>query len=193
MKKPNLCRKAVTLIEILIAVFILAVAVLPVVGTFSKFYGLASRQMEQETALKIAEAAMNKLISHRYSDLAGNKAFTVPLEFVTPEGAISGNLDFAGNMATSTPIVMGNTVFRINSSVERIFVAQNINSPHDKALEFKYPVSLPPPSTGGPPPTPVMTTYSSFDDLLMIKLRVVFGSGTKDIVELSSFRADMNK
>lgn len=193
----NPFRKGVTLVEILMALVILALAILPVIGTFSKYYGVASRQMEQEIALKIGEAAMNKLMSHKYSDLAKAANFSLPLNFQIPSGAFAGSLVFAGGTGKSAPIKIGKSSYVVSAVVDKVFIAQNLSIQHSNALEFKYaldPIELPPPDTlpPGPPPLALVATYSCFDDLVSIKLRVNYG-GPKDSVELSTFRADMTK
>ncbi len=193
-------RKAVTLVEIMMAIVIIAIAVLPAIGTFSRYYGLASRQFDQELALKISEAAMNQLLAYKYSAFSNNETFVVPLNFQTPEGSVTGNLNFTGGAGTSGPIKIGNVTYQLNAAVEKVFIAQNIQTPHNNALEFKYPVDPahcpfplpPPPPPPAPPPVAAVASYSCFDDLVMIKLTVDFG-GPKDHFELISFRADMNE
>ncbi len=182
-------RSGVTLVEIMMAIVILALAVLPVIGSFSKFYGTASRQLEQETALKISEATMNKLMSHQYSELVTGASFSLPLDFRTPEGVLTGSLNFAGSTGNSGPVKIGNVTYNITAEVEKVFIAQDILTPHPNAMELKYPID--------PPPVPpshdlaAIATYSCSDDLIMIRLKVNYG-GPKD-VELMSFRADMSR
>lgn len=187
-------RRAVTLVEIMIAIVILAVAVLPVIVAFSRYYGVASRQFDNELALKLSEAAMNKLLNFRYLPLVNNESFSVPLDFQTPAGAVVGNLNFSGGTGTSGPIQIGNVTYNLTAEVTRVFVAQDIDTPHTNALEFEFaidpadsPVPVPP-----PPPAAVVGRYSCQDDLIMIKLSVDYG-GPKDHFELAAFRADMNQ
>lgn len=189
-------KKAVTLVEIMMAIVILAIAVLPVIAAFSQYYGVSTKQFDQELALKVSEAAMNKLLSYRYSAFANNETFVVPLDLQTPAGAVTGNLNFAGGNGTSGPIQIGNVTYNFTAEIEKVFIAQNIEAPHANALEFKYPLDpgaapfpLPPPP---PPPVAAVASYSCFDDLIMIKLKVDFG-GPKNHFELSAFRADMNQ
>ncbi|MFZ5951792.1 MAG: type IV pilus modification PilV family protein [Candidatus Rifleibacteriota bacterium] len=197
MKLCRSNRSGVTLVEIMMAIVILALAVLPVIGTFSKFYGTASRQLEQETALKISEATMNKLMSHRYSELVTGSSFNLALDFQTPAGVLTGSLSFGGSTGSSGPIKIGNVTYNITAEVEKVFIAQDILTPHPNAMELKYamdptdPAAPPAPPIPGPPPLAVIATYSCSDDLIMIKLKVNYG-GPKD-VELVSFRADMSR
>ncbi|MGM0600640.1 MAG: prepilin-type N-terminal cleavage/methylation domain-containing protein [Candidatus Rifleibacteriota bacterium] len=194
MGQHQLKKKGITLVEIMMALVILALAALPVIGTFSKYYGVASRQMDQEIALKIAEATMNKLMAYNYSDMISGGTFSVPVTFDTPTGGFSGNLNFNSGVTSSTSVTVGKITCNISAQIEKIFVAQNLGGIHTNALEFEYGVEPPPPSSPGPPPPPVgIASYSSFDDHIVIKLRVDYGSGQKDFVELAAFRADMTR
>jgi prepilin-type N-terminal cleavage/methylation domain-containing protein len=194
MSHYRLTKNGITLVEIMMALVILALAALPVVGTFSKYYGLASRQMDQEIALKIAEATMNKLMAHTYSEMALGGTFSAPITFETPAGVFSGNLNFNGGVASSTSVTVGKITCNISAQIDKVFVAQNLAGIHGNALEFKFGVEPPPPSGSGPPPPLVgIASYSSFDDHIVIKVRVDYGSGQKDHVELAAFRADMTR
>jgi prepilin-type N-terminal cleavage/methylation domain-containing protein len=190
--------RGVTLVEIMMALVILALAILPVIGTFSKYYGVATRQLDQEIALKIGEAAMNKLMAHKYSDMVKGESFTVPLDFQTPSGTLTGQMNFDGGTGVSGPIKIGKVTYQISARIDKVFVAQNLSSLHTKALMFRFPVDPvgmppgPPPQVGASLPLAIIATYSSFDDLVAIKLKVDFG-GPKDKVELTSFRADMTR
>lgn len=192
-------QKAVTLVEIMMAIVIIALALLPAIGTFSRYYGLASRQFNQETALKLSEAVMNQLLAYQYSAFIDDSSFTVPINLQTPEGNVTGNLNFEQPVtstgkpstektwkrrATSNQIKIGGVTYKFAAEVEKVFFAQDIQKPHNQALEFKYAVAS--------FPNPVVASYSSFDDLIMIKLAVNFGR-PKDHFELITFRADMNK
>ena len=76
----------ISLVEILMALFILAIAVLPAIGSFSSFYGVATRQMEQEMALKLGEAVINVLMTTTYSELVKGTLTSLPLNIQTPSG-----------------------------------------------------------------------------------------------------------
>ncbi|GAB4267067.1 MAG: hypothetical protein Kow0029_01300 [Candidatus Rifleibacteriota bacterium] len=189
----------VTLVEIMMAVVILAVAALPVIGTFSRYYGVASMQLEKEIGLKIAEASMNKLMTHKYSDLVSGGPFSVPLDFKTPSGTFSGELKFDKFKGKTGSIKIGKVDYTVSAEINKVFVRQDIYSPHDQALELKYaadPADMPPPAVppppGPPPPLFVVATYSSFDDLVSIKLEVDMG-GQREKIRLAAFRADMSQ
>ncbi|HNS08471.1 MAG TPA: prepilin-type N-terminal cleavage/methylation domain-containing protein [Candidatus Ozemobacteraceae bacterium] len=184
-------RAGLSLIEILMALFILTIAVLPAIGTFSGYYGVATRQMEQEMALKLGEAVVNVLMTANYSLLKDGAIPSLPLNIQTPSGSFAGTLTFAGSYASGTPVTIGKTRYIIGAEVKKIFLAQDITAPHNNALEFSWisPDAPPVPSAGAAPPPPPVATYSCFNDLICLKVTVDFG-GAKPI-ELATFRADM--
>lgn len=181
-------RRGVTLVEILLAIIILAMAVLPAIGTFSQSYGTATRQMEQEIALKLGEAVINVLMTTAYGPLARGTLPSVPLNVQLPSGAYSGSLDFIGFMATATPLVMGRITYEISAKIDTVFKAQNLNTPHVDAMELSYLDKWP---IAGGPPSGQVATYSCFDDLIAINVFVGYGGGKP--VRLSTFRADMTR
>ena len=184
-------RAGLSLIEILMALFILTIAVLPAIGTFSGYYGVATRQMEQEMALKLGEAVVNVLMTANYSLLKDGAIPSLPLNIQTPSGSFAGTLTFAGGYASGTPVTIGKTRYIIGAEAKKIFLAQHITAPHNNALEFSWisPDAPPVPSAGAAPPPPPVATYSCFNDLICLKVTVDFG-GAKPI-ELATFRADM--
>lgn len=179
-------QRGVSLPEILMALLILAVAVLPAVGAFTRYYGVATRQMDQEIALKLGEAVINVLMTVNYTRLSQGMIPNIPLNVQLPSGAYTGSLNFSGMEATGTSIVIGKVDYRISASVTPVFRAQNIDVPHFDALEFKFYEKLPGP--GGAPPGEI-ATYSCFDDLLAINVSVKYGPGAP--IRLSTFRTDM--
>jgi prepilin-type N-terminal cleavage/methylation domain-containing protein len=182
-------KRGMSLIEILIALFILAVAAMPVIGVFSQYYGIASRQLDNEIALKLAEASINKILAHRYSDLIQGNSFSIPLDLQTAEGPIVTNLDFENGKGTSGDISIGKLTYNITIETQILYEAQNIDFPHSKALEFRF-ASHTSANTGVP--TVEVASYSCTDNLIAVKLLVEYG-GPKDKVELACFRADMAK
>lgn len=181
-------QRGITLAEILMSLLILALAVLPAIGAFSKYYGTATRQLDQEVALKLGEAVINVLMTVNYRQLARGEITSIPLNIQLPSGAYSGTLDFDGKLATGTALHIGKANFGISSSIETVFRAQNILTPHADAMELNYFSKWPGP--GGVPPGEI-ATYSCFDDLIAIKVVVNYGGGRP--VELATFRADMSR
>ena len=173
------------------ALLILTIAVLPAIEHFPAT-SVATRQMEQEMALKLGEAVVNVLMTANYSELKEGAIPALPLNIQTPSGSFSGTMSFAGGYASGTPVTIGKTKYIIGAEVKKIFLAQNIGTPHNNALEFSWisPDAPPPPFGGGAaPPPPPIATYSCFNDLICLKVTVDFG-GAKPI-ELATFRADM--
>lgn len=189
-------RNGVSLVEILVALVIMALAILPAIGAFSTSYGTATRQIEQETALKLGEAVVNVLLTVNYDKLLSGTLGTVPLNIQTPSGDFKGSLEFSGMAASSTAVTIGRATYSVSAWVNRIFQAQNIEAPHNDALVFEFrnfdlpsgpPLPPPPPPV---PPAPV-ATYSCFDDLVCVKVRVDYGQ--REAVDLETFRADMSR
>ncbi len=179
-------RAGMSLVEILMALFILTIAVLPAIGTFSGYYGVATRQMEQEMALKLGEGVINVLMTTTYSDLVKGTLTNLPLNIQTPSGTFVGTLNFTGESATSTPILIGKTSYIVGAEVKKVFLAQNIDTPHNNALLFSW--QLPETASAA---TPVIATYSCRDDLLCIKVSVNYGGQNQ--FKLATFRADMTR
>ncbi|HAE40637.1 MAG TPA: hypothetical protein DCG57_18685 [Candidatus Riflebacteria bacterium] len=188
-------RRGVTLVEILVALFIMALAILPAIGAFSSSYGVASRQLEQEIALKLGESVVSVLLTANYDRLLAGNLGAIPLNIQTPSGDFSGSLEFTGMTASSAAVTIGRASYRISAQVTTLFRAQNIETPHDDALVFGFRDFAPPPLPLGPPPPgpppPLVATYSCFDDLVCLRVRVEYGQ--REAVELETFRADMSK
>ena len=87
-------KSGVSLVEIIVALLILALAALPAVGTFSTYYSTSTRQMEQEMALKIAESVINLMQSLSYDMINDGTLTAVPLDIQTPDGTVQGTLNF---------------------------------------------------------------------------------------------------
>lgn len=189
-------RKGVTLVEILVALFIMALAILPAIGAFSSSYGVATRQLEQEIALKLGESVVNVLLTANYDRLISGSLGNIPLNIQTPSGDFKGALLFTGMTASSTSVTIGRASYAISAQVTTLFRAQNIETPHNDALVFGFRDFAPPPGPPGPPPPgppppPPVATYSCFDDLVCLRVRVDYGQ--REAVELETFRADMSR
>lgn len=190
MRNANYHR-GLSLIELMMAVTILALAVLPAIGAFSGYYGLATRQLEQETALKIAEGTLNKLMTHKYTDFFHNAPFTVELNFETPEGSYNGSLSFSDRAGSAPPVTIARTSYSITAASSIVFESQDMDLQHDRAMILSYPIRLPVPDASGN--TTGVATYSSFDDLVMISVNVVYGESPNSRVGLAAFRADITR
>ena len=195
-------KKAITVVEILVAVFILALAALPAIGTFSTYYSTATKQMEQETALKIAEAVINLMRSISYELIIDKTVGSVPLEIQTTGGTVSCNLVFSDSnnevvygegivtpvyyTAKCENIQINRVKYNINVDIIEVFKKQNLDTPHTEALSFIYYDDFKSGSTSEP-----IKKYDSFDPAFIFNVSVGFVK-TKPI-KLSSFRADMVK
>ncbi|MBU1107851.1 MAG: type II secretion system GspH family protein [Candidatus Riflebacteria bacterium] len=191
------CRHGVTLVEILIALVIMALAILPAIGAFTSSYGTATRQLEEEIALKLGESVVSVLLTANYDQLISGTLGTLPLNIQTPDGDFSGALNFTGMTASSSAVVIGRASYSVSVAVSTLFRAQNIEIQHDDALVFSFrnfelppgpPVPFPPPD---PLPPGLVATYSCFDNLVCLKVRVDYGH--REAIELETFRADMSQ
>ena len=193
-------KTGITLIEVLIALIILALAVLPAVGTFSTYFSTATRQMEQEMALKIAESVVNLLQTLSFETFLHGSMDDCALDIQTPDGLVSGALKFTPvdvNMLTglvrprkcfvgeSEPIKINRVDYKIEVEIYRCFVPQFINSPNEDDMIFAYF------DTEETDKSKTIKTYDSFDDGYIFNVTVKYGKATP--IKLSTFRTDMVK
>jgi prepilin-type N-terminal cleavage/methylation domain-containing protein len=209
IKHIKSCQKSrgMTLLEILVALLVLVIGILPVIGVFTQYFGVANYQTDQETALKIAESTMTKLLSSKFSDIAAGVSFPLDLSFQTPSGVFAGKLTFTGTKGESAPISLGKSSFKIDFNVIKVYEAFKITNIVNKAMVLKYPATTPPPDPIPPPPpappppplppaVPVFPgmyvhDYSCTNDFLAFHLKVTYGDPEKS-VDLMTFRADMS-
>lgn len=199
-----ICKKSgISLVEIIVALLVLALAALPAVGTFSTYYSTSTKQMEQEMALKIAESVVNLMNTVSYDMILDKTLSNVPLDIQTPDGTIQGNLIFKdvndprivglsadGKTPSNNKLFLRGTCediqinrikYKVDVDVIKAFRSQNLTLAHDEAMNFYY-YDYSASET---------QKYDSFDDAFIFDVTVTFGK-TKPI-KLSSFRADMVK
>ncbi len=203
IKRKKLNKHAVTLVELTIALFILSMAILPAVGTFSTYFTTSTKQMEQEMALKIAESVINLFQTVSYELIQENAIDSLPLDIQTPDGTIKGTLVFKKNpdkvvgqsadgqslgidnnsylQAYSEDIQINRVKYKVEVNVVRIFRPQIPSNPHRDALDFTYYDN-----TASEP-----LKYSSQDNAFIFNVTVKFGKANP--IKLSSFRVDMVK
>ncbi len=196
-------KSAVSFVEIITALFILTLAILPAVGTFSSYYSLSTRQMEQEMALKIAESVINLMNTVSYDMIIDKTLNSVPLNIQTPNGTVQGTLIFKevdprtiglsadGNtprhpdnihlQGVCEEIQINRIKYQVVVNVIREFRPQNLNTQHNEAMDFYYYDYAASDSV----------RYSSFDFAFVFNVMVSFGNAKP--IKLSSFRADMVK
>ena len=196
-------KSGVSLVEIIVALLILALAALPAVGTFSSYYATSTKQMEQEMALKIAESVVNLMNTISYDMIIDKTLNKVPLDIQTPDGTIQGTLVFKEpgpqmigmSQDGKTPehpdnfhlhgfcedIQINRVKYRVEVSIIREFKKQEISKPHGEAMDFFYYDFL----------TSDILRYSSFDYGFVFNVAVSFGKAKP--IRLSSFRVDMVK
>jgi len=181
--------KGVTLLELIVALFILGLAILPLITSFGQSYALSTKQIEQETALKIAEAAGSKLMAVRFEDL--NKppvAIDIPFDVETADGISSGKIALSGSPANGAgSLDIGRMNYKIGVAVTRDFEGDNTNP---KALSFQY--YKDPVSAGVGPLPSYVATYACSDDFLRIDIVVRYGNPPQSI-SLTTYRGDLKR
>ena len=186
------CKKsrfALTLIEILAALLVLTLALLPAIGSLSTYYSTATRQVEQETALKIAESVANQLQTIDYGSIVDKIISDVQLDIETSEGNANGTLKFQGWNGSSGDIQINRISYKIDVEIKKLFSAQSLTSPHNEAMKFDFidfddleKVEVNNVSS---------SHYESLDDAFIFDIKVSFGNAIP--IRLTSFRADMVK
>ena len=196
-------KSGVSLVEIIVALLILALAALPAVGTFSTYYSTSTRQMEQEMALKIAESVINLMQSLSYDMINDGTLTAVPLDIQTPDGTVHGTLNFGkpgpqmiGLSADGKTPGHQNNLYLIGScegiqinrvkyhsdvSIIREFRPQIVDNPHKEAMTFYYYDDN----------ASETFKYDSTDSGYVFNVTVSFGKSKP--IKLSSFRADLAK
>ncbi len=203
--------KGVTLVEVLIAMFIFGLSVLPIISTFSQSFTLASKQVDQEMGLKIAEAAMNKVCAVEFGALDTQKSgpanTPLPFEIQTPAGMVNTVINLgSSNLSTAAGggmVTIGKTEFRINVSTSKEFEGFSfpVVTPPTNALVYSFPDLTPlNPPAGLPffppppdfPPGAIIASYSCPQSFLKINVDVTYGDPRRTI-SLTSFRADLRE
>lgn len=169
-----------TLTEIVVAVFLLAMIVTPLMQSFSQSRALTQRQIHQEVALKVAEGLLNQVQGVEFAWLAAPPAgASLPFRLELPGGiALRTTLPLAGKPARgSVAFTYGQTPFRLTMATEKVY---------------------PKPPAG---PTPYcftylndlnrIATYPCPDNFLMVEALVEFRSGLQTAtVQLRSAKSD---
>jgi hypothetical protein len=164
------------------AIVIVGLALLPILQTFSQSYVLATKQHEQQAALKIAEAVLNKAMGVRFAELNGPAtAQNIPLDIQTQEGTLSGILEMAGNPAFGSGSVrLGRMTYGIQLETARQFTGTPYNpGTNPNMLTYHF-------HDGAP------ETYYCPDDVLRLFVRVRFGNPAAEVT-LTTYRTDLHR
>ncbi len=193
----------VTFTEILIAMFVLALAVLPAVGTFSTYYTSATRQMEQEMALKIAESVVNLMQTISYDLLIDQTAFPIQLDIKTSDRTVPCQLSLVENSSRNITyedgtiakvlysvkcdnIQINRIKYNINVDIIMAFEGLSFEHPEQEAMSFIYYDNFSVSDS-----VEHIKKYDSFDPAFIFNVSVGFGKAKP--IKLSAFRADMVK
>lgn len=190
-------RWGVTLIEVVVASFLAALVLVPLLIVFGQSHGLTVRQVDLEIARKLAEAALSQMMSVKYQLLenAGG-GISVPFNLEIPGvGMTNISLPLSGSPAQGqTSVTVVNSTFQVRVEIGVLY--RGIHSP---------PLSPPPPrlkfvfSTLAytvPNSTAMATVTQEIelpDSVLTVVVTVDYPSGSerKQLI-LSTCRADLN-
>ena len=184
---------AFSLIEIMMAMLILGLAVLPVIQVFSKTYYTASRQYEEALALKIAEAIMNKASAWKFKDLeAPPGSYTLPVQVYLPADHSLPAAKFTGALGMNGTPACGRGEIKYKSTTYKMRLDTEIlySGPPDggSAMVFSFTSPLASPGT-----TVVdVATYACPDTFLKMAVTVEYGKLGKKL-HLISFRANLTE
>ncbi|HOY65585.1 MAG TPA: prepilin-type N-terminal cleavage/methylation domain-containing protein [Candidatus Ozemobacteraceae bacterium] len=174
-------RAGISLVELLVAFFLIALVVLPIMRALPQSFGIAGRQADQEIALKIGESAVNTLLAVPFDTIAGSAGSrTIPFEIRTGTEVIAANLALNGPLGTGT-VRIGRTEFQL-----RIALRPEYSGPPQSptAMVFSYIDPL--------GPVERIATYACPDLFMRIQVDVEYGQ--KGVpVSLATFRADLRQ
>ncbi|HEY9071610.1 MAG TPA: hypothetical protein VIV61_15220 [Candidatus Ozemobacteraceae bacterium] len=174
-------RDGISLVELLVAFFLIALIILPIMRALPQSFGIAGRQADQEIALKIGESAINTLLAVPFDVIAGPAGpRAIPFEIRTGSEVLAANLALAGPLGTGT-VRIGRTEFQL-----RITLRPEFSGPPQSpsALVFSYIDPL--------APVPRIATYACPDPFMRIQVEVEYGQ--KGVpVSLTTFRADLRQ
>ncbi|MBF0545383.1 MAG: hypothetical protein HQM08_13165 [Candidatus Riflebacteria bacterium] len=173
--------------EILVALSIAGMAIFPMLRFYSQTYILASKQVEQENALKIAEAAINKIMGIAYSELNNNPeifpGINLPFNLQTQDGTCAFSISLSGSpMCGKGNVRIGKTDYEISLNTKRLFSGPG-GAPSSMKLSY---ASFKPAAT---PPVEI-NFYSCPDDSLKVSIIVKYGEPPQN-VSLCIFRPDL--
>jgi hypothetical protein len=205
-------RFGVTLAEILLAMLILGMAVLPIIRAFSQSYALAGRRLDQEIALKMAEATLNTLMGVKFDTLdkpSGDS--TIPMRFETPSNpnlAVDFPLGPSGSDGPAQgtlALTVGKSTFTIEAKVIRVFqgVPPHVTpptSPDPPLLYLTYPYNEYGPIAAGTglvdyaPIASHVASYTCPDNFLGIQVHVRYSvNNLPQEFSTCSFRSNLNQ
>ena len=171
------CR-GLSLIELMVAMVLVGIAIMPIIPVFTQSYVSSSRQVDQEMAIKIAEATVNQMMSVRFDLLNNPGAGTVvPLRYEVPHGTVNIGLSLVGSPAMGTAsFQIAKTPFQVGVSVTRLFdvVANPMVLSYYDAFANR------------------VATYCCPDDFLKVDVAVEYQPGNVPVVaSLTTFRANL--
>lgn len=171
-------RRAISLIELMVALVLVGIAIIPIIPVFTQSYVSSSRQIDQEMAIKIAEATVNQMGAVRFDQLinAGG-GVAVPLRYEVPGGTVNTTLTLSGSPSTgSASFKIARTPYEVGVGVTKLYDA--VANP----LVFSYYDAF----------SCKVATYACPDDFLKIDVMVKYQPGDIPVIaSLTSLRANL--
>jgi len=173
-------RRGLSLVELLMAFFLIALIILPIMRALPQSFGIASRQADQEIAIKIGESTVNTLLAVPFEVVSGSPGTRhVPFDLQTGSGTIPVSLQIAGLLGTGS-VRIGRTDYLIRITLKPEYSGP---PPAPSALVFGF---------AAPPPAAGIASYACPDLFMMIRVDVEYGQRGVP-VKLATFRADLRQ
>jgi len=174
-------RRGLSLVELLVAFFLIAMIILPIMRSLPQSFGLAGRQADQEIAIKIGESAVNTLLAVPFERVSGAPGSqNISFEIETGSGTLPAQLLIDGANGTGS-VRIGRTDFQIRIALKPEFSGPP-QAPTALVFSFMDPVA----------PTPKLASYACPDPFIRIQVDVEYGQRGVP-VSLATFRADLRQ
>ncbi|MBP7632541.1 hypothetical protein KBA41_00105 [Candidatus Ozemobacteraceae bacterium] len=173
-------RRGLSLIELLMAFFLTAFIILPIMRALPQAFGIAGRQADQEIAIKIGESTVNTLLAVPFETVSGSPGTKhVPFDLQTGSETLPVSLQIDGLLGSGS-IRIGRTDYKI-----RITLKPEYSGPPPAPTALVFDFAAPPPGTG-------IATYACPDLFMMIRVDVEYGQRGVPVT-LATFRADLRQ
>lgn len=173
-------RRGLSLVELLMAFFLIALIILPIMRALPQSFGIAGRQADQEIAIKLGESTVNTLLAVPFEAVSGLPGIRhVPFDLQTGSGTIAVSLQMVGLLGTGS-VRIGRTDYLIRITLKPEYSGP---PPAPSALVFGF---------AAPPPAAGIASYACPDLFMMIRVDVEYGQRGVPVT-LATFRADLRQ
>lgn len=186
-----------SLVELLLAMLVIAIVAFPLVRSVTLYYSIAAKQQFQEQALKIAEGAINKFLSIEFERLENLSGKEINFNYYTSSSDKEAKIKFETEKNGSCTITIGNVNYNLEVLVDKVF--DKIENPlsfyflqkEEFLGNYKLDNSLLPAFLKPPPPGYSIATYPSPDSVFWIHVQVT--NNHIKPVDLDVLRCDLRK